>query len=168
MFSPYKRSIVRDDSDSDSNDVPLESPCKRMRRVILDDEDEEDDVVERPTRQEPAMEDEHLKSLITCLTASQQSSASALPIIPAELLITLLENVDAAEILDYRLVSSSFRKVIDTNMLYHHIQCVELIGYLGPKEHDLFEHLNAKDYWDLAFVKARFDCLDDKEKGQAM
>jgi hypothetical protein len=52
-------------------------------------------------------------------------------------------------------------------VLYHHIHHVELIGYLGPKEDQLFEHLNAKDYWDIAFVKMKLYYLDERREGQA-
>ena len=100
------------------------------------------------------------------MAASQHASTSALPDLPAELLITVLENVDAAHILNDRLANKSFRDIIDTRVLYHHIHHVELIRYLGPKEDQLFEHLNAKDYWDIAYVKMKFVCLDDRAGGQ--
>jgi hypothetical protein len=166
--APRKRPLIRDDSDSDSEDAPLVSLCKRMRRVVVDDEDEEDDVAEQHTQKQPAMEDEHHKSLLSSPIASQQASPSALPYLSAELLLNVLEHVDPSDVLDCRLVSSGFRDAIDGHVLHHHIQRVELIGYLGPKNDPLFTNLNAKDYWDYALIKARFDCLDDRTDGQAV
>ena len=68
-----KRPLVRDDSDSEcgSEDVPLESPCKRMRRVVLDEEDEEAGVVERATKN---IQQRGMNILDRCLLPWQQAS----------------------------------------------------------------------------------------------
>ena len=78
----------------------------------------------------------------------------------------VLENTSVADILDRRILCKEIRKTIDTHILIHHVQPVELIGYLGPKNDQLLEHLKAKDYWGFAFVRATFDCLDIKAKDE--
>jgi hypothetical protein len=62
-------------------------------------------------------------------------------------------------------VNCGFRDELDGRLLHRHIQRVELIGYLGPKDDPLFQNLDAKDYWNYAFVMATFDYLDDKTRG---
>lgn len=157
QISPRKRPLVVDDSDSGSDDVSPTTTHKRVRRVVLDDDDDEEDNESDPsnlpaTSQPPEKGRDH-ELLLSSLAASQKASPSQLPTLPAEVLLTVLDNADPADILDHRLVCKAFKEVIDTSVLYYHIQRVELIGYLGPKEGQLMEQLNAQEItgtWHLS------------------
>lgn len=166
--SHRKRPIDRDDSDSRIDDAMLvKLPGKRKRRFTSQHEDDEISTY-KGSRRSGTNDEDHVL-LISSLQASQTvaQSSSALPDLPGEILLTILEMVEPCDLLDHRLVCKSFRDAVDTHVFYHHIQDAELIGYLGSKKNWLLEHLNSKDYWDFAFVKTRFDCLDDQEEGQA-
>jgi len=149
QISPRKRPLVVDDSDSGSDNVSPTITHKRVRRVVLDDddddeEDNESDPSNPPATSQPPEKGRDHELLLSSLTASQRASPSKLPTLPAEVLLTVLDNADPADILDHRLVCKAFKQVIDTSVLYYHIQRVELIGYLGPKEGQLMEQLNAQ------------------------
>jgi len=172
QISPRKRPLVVDDSDSGSDDVSPTTTHKRVRCVVLDDDEDEEDNESDPsnlpaTSQLPEKGRDH-ELLLSSLAVSQKASPSKLPTLPTEVLLTVLDNADPADVLDHRLVCKAFKEVIDTSVLYYHIQRVELIGYLGPKECQLMEQLNAQDYWDLAFVNAIFERLDERVGNRAV
>ncbi|KAH6878866.1 hypothetical protein BKA58DRAFT_398862 [Alternaria rosae] len=113
---------------------------KRVRRVALDDDDEKDnenDPLSIPaTSQLPEKSKDH-ELLLSSLAASQKASPSKLPTLPAEVLLTVLDNTDPADILE-------------------------------PPARQLMEQLNPQDYWDLAFVNATFERLDERVGNQAV
>ncbi|CAA9964424.1 hypothetical protein PTMSG1_07783 [Pyrenophora teres f. maculata] len=133
----------RHDSESDVDNTRFESPGKRMRRVH--------NVASDP------------------VPASHIAPAAASTLrIPPELILAVLQSADPAEIAGLRLLSSGIKKDIDTYLLHHTIQRVELIGYLGPKKDRLLERLASEDYWGFALVRTTFDRLDDQPKGKAL
>ncbi|KAF2106975.1 hypothetical protein BDV96DRAFT_607010 [Lophiotrema nucula] len=144
MPSPRKRRVVDDSSSSDTDAEPtvsqrrIVSPRKRQR-IALDEDDEVD-------------------------TAPPKKP---LTFLPDEILFTVLENVAIPDLLDLRRLNKAFREEIDTRILYHHIQRTEFIGYLGCSDYPLFENLSPKEHQDFAFVRARFDRLEEVESGQA-
>lgn len=170
-ISPHKRPLVVDDSDSGSDNVSPTATHKRVRRVVLDDDDEEDNEngpLSIPATSRPPERSKYHELLLSSLAASQKASPSKLPTLLAEVLLTVLDNTEPADILDYRLVCKTFKEVIDTSVLYYDIQRVELVGYLRPKEGQLREQLNVQDYWDLAFANATFKRLDERVGSQAV
>ncbi|KAK1911906.1 hypothetical protein P3342_010991 [Pyrenophora teres f. teres] len=143
ICSPSKVPQFQHDSESDVNNTRFESPGKRMRRVH--------DMASDP------------------VPASHIAPAAASTLrIPLELILAVLQYADPAEIVGLRILSSGIKKDIDTYLLYHTVQRVELIGYLGPKKDRLLERLASEDYWGFALVRTTFDCLDDQPKGKAL
>ena len=165
MVSPRKRRLVRDESDTDS-DAEVVVSWEKRRRIICaeDDDDAQFSTVgsAAPNKTDAA--------LLQSLNASQRPSPSLLPTLPSEILLTILEHVPAAYILDLRLVNSSFRTAVDMRVFYRHIKQVELVGYLGhynDEDDDLMWELSPDDYWRFALVRAHFAGLDGWEPGQA-
>jgi hypothetical protein len=72
----------------------------RKRRVVLDDHDKE-----------PAH-----------APVSQKPSSSSLTHFPNEILLSVLEQTSAAQLLELRLLSKWCCDAIDTRVFYHHIQ----------------------------------------------
>ena len=164
MVSPRKRHLVRDESDTDSDAEVVVSWEKRQRRIICT---EDDDDVQFST-EGSAASNKTDAALLQSLNASQRPPPSLLPTLPSEILLTILEHVPAAYVLDLRLVNSSFRTAIDTRVFYRHIQQVELVGYLGPYNYnDSMMEMSPDDYWRFALVRAHFAGLDGWEPGQA-
>ncbi|CAE7202995.1 hypothetical protein PTT_08265 [Pyrenophora teres f. teres 0-1] len=127
----------RHDSESDVNNTRFESPGKRMRRVH--------NVASDP------------------VPASHIAPAAASTLrIPPELILAVLQYADPAEIAGLRLLSSGIKKDIDTYLLHHTVQRVELIGYLGPKKDRLLERLASEDYWGFALLVEREGDEDDE------
>lgn len=163
---------LRNDSGTYVDDIRLQSPYKGTRQVVLvdDDEDEEmGDLVNCSANTQTPAKNRDREMIVDPESASRVGPATASTLrIPPELILTVLQHADPAEMLDLRLISRGIKMDIDTHVLYHKIQRVELIGYLGPKHDQLFEHLDAKEYWDFAFVRATFDRLDDQPGGNAV
>lgn len=90
-------------------------------------------------------------------------------IIPNEIGFQVLKDVPVANLLDLRLLNSSYRHEIDTHIFYYHLQRAELIGYLGPKVgfDRLLERLSYDDHLAYTFVRAQFDSVDPPAEGQA-
>jgi hypothetical protein len=153
MANPRNHPVVRDDSNSVSDNDVIVSPTKRQRRILLS-----------TPPQRPIHEDADTALLGT----SQQPSSSPLADLPPEILLSIFENVAAADLLDLRHLSKSYRDVIDTHVFYDHIIRAELVGYLGHRgSSELFASISQREYWNFALVRARFDCLDEREEGQA-
>ncbi|KAJ4984544.1 hypothetical protein SVAN01_09945 [Stagonosporopsis vannaccii] len=98
-------------------------------------------------------------ALLDSINASQSPRPPALPHLPAELLVLILEYVPIAYVLDWRLVCRGFRDAIDGPVLYHHLQRAQLLGYLGPRTSTIMDRLTDEEYEDLHLVTAPFDSL---------
>jgi hypothetical protein len=100
-------------------------------------------------------------ALITSIDASQSPQQSALPHLPAELLLLILEHVPVAYTLDWRLICRGFRDAIDGPILYHQLQRLQLIGYLGPKAGPHLTALQHHDYEQLHLVPTRLQSMEN-------
>jgi hypothetical protein len=140
MSSPGKRPITRADSETSASG--LESSPRKQRRVVLSCDDDK-----LPASHAP----------------SSQSST-----LPNEIGFQILKDIPVANLLDFRLLNSSYRNEIDTHIFYHHLQDAELIGYLGPKVgfDRLLERLSDEDHLAYTFVRAHFYQLDPPAEGQ--
>ncbi|KAL7780504.1 hypothetical protein CFE70_010528 [Pyrenophora teres f. teres 0-1] len=144
-----KRCLFTEASDSEQEQGNTPPPICSLRKVPQFRHDSESDV--NNTRFE-----------------SPAPAAASTLRIPPELILAVLQYADPAEIAGLRLLSSGIKKDIDTYLLHHTVQRVELIGYLGPKKDRLLERLASEDYWGFALVRTTFDCLDDQPKGKAL
>jgi len=109
-----------------------------MRRVVLNDDEEDEDMEDLVTcstnTQAPAKNHDR-ETIVDPITACHVAPAAVSTLrIPPELTLTVLQHADPVDILDLRLLFSVIKRDIDTRVLYHTTQRVELIGYLGPKE----------------------------------
>lgn len=166
MVSPPRRQLACDESGSDSDAEIVVPPTKRQHRVSCE---EDGKGVSQFSIVKSAARNESEDSLSQSLNASQSPSTTALPVLPAEILLNILEYVPAAQLLDLRLICRSFCTAIKTSVFYHPIQQAELIGYLGsPHSDDMINELSPEDYWRLALVRAPFLALDGGHSGQAL
>lgn len=100
-----------------------------------------------------------IDALLTSIDASQCTQSPALPHLPAELLILILEYVPVAYVLDWRLVCRGFRDAIDGPVLYHHLQRSRLSGYLGPRTSPHMRPLKDYEYEQLRLVSTQFQSM---------
>lgn len=71
----------------------------------------------------------------------------------------ILEHVPVAYILDYRLVCRGFRDAIDGPVLFHQLQRLQLIGYLGPRSRPDMRALGHHEYEQLHLMPTRFQSM---------
>jgi len=100
-------------------------------------------------------------ALITSIDASQGPQSPALPHLPAELLLLILEHVPVAYILDWRLVCQGFREAIDGPILYHQLHRLQIIGYLGPRSLPDMRVLGHPEYEQLYLMPTRLQSMDN-------
>jgi hypothetical protein len=103
-----------------------------------------------------------IDALLTSIDSSQSPQPPAFPHLPAELLLLILEHVPVAHILDWRLVCRGFRDAIDGPIMYHQLQRLQLIGYLGSKTSS--PHMMALQHYDyeqLHLMPTRLQSMDD-------
>ena len=101
-------------------------------------------------------------ALLTSIDASQSPQSHALPHLPAELLLLILEYVPVAHLLEWRLVCRGFRDAIDGPILYHQLQRLQLIGYLGPRSLPDMRVLGHHEYEKLYLMPTRIHSMDDE------
>lgn len=99
-------------------------------------------------------------ALLTSIDSSQNSQAPAFPHLPAELLLLILEHVPVAHVLDWRLVCRGFRDAIDGPILFHQLQRLQLIGYLGPRSLPDLKTLGQHAYEKLHLMPTQFTSMD--------
>lgn len=108
-------------------------------------------------------------ALLTSIDASQHAKTSTTPLLPAELLLLIIERVPAEHVLDWRLVCRGFRDAIDGRVLFYHLQRTQLVGYLGSRTFATMTSMSDKAYEELSLLFANFSCLVDggSKSGQA-
>ncbi|KAF3032000.1 hypothetical protein E8E12_001450 [Didymella heteroderae] len=100
-----------------------------------------------------------IDALLTSIDASQSPQQPALPHLPAELLLLILEHVPAAYTLDWRLVCRGFRDAIDGPVSYHQLQRLQIIGYLGPRSLPDMRLLGDDEYERLHLMPTRLQSM---------
>jgi hypothetical protein len=99
--------------------------------------------------------DDDVTALIDSIDSSQGPSSS-IAVLPAELLLHVLEYVPVDYLLDWRLVCRGFRDAIDGRTLYHHLQRTQLVGFVGPRTHWPLRNLTEEQYDRMQFVHSDF------------
>lgn len=102
-----------------------------------------------------------VSTLINAIDSSQAFETSALPHLPAEILLHILEHVPVDYILDWRLVCRGFRDAIDGRILYRHVQRTQLIGFMGAKGRYPMECLTEDEHERSYLVRANFARMED-------
>lgn len=95
-------------------------------------------------------------ALLVSIDASQNATASTSPILPAELLLLVLEHVPPEQLLDWRLVCRGFRDAIDGRILFRLLQRTRLTGYLGSRTSATMATLSDEAYEQLHLIHADF------------
>jgi hypothetical protein len=104
--------------------------------------------------------DDDVTALIDSIDSSQ-SPSSSIAVLPAELLLHVLEYVPVDHLLDWRLVCRGFRDAIDGRTLYHHLQRTQLVGFVGPRTHWPLRNLTEEQYDRMQFVYADFHHVEE-------
>ncbi|KAF2126596.1 hypothetical protein P153DRAFT_369292 [Dothidotthia symphoricarpi CBS 119687] len=102
-----------------------------------------------------------LVALISSIESSQKPQTSALPHLPAELLLLILEYVPIDYVLDWRLVCRGFRDAIDGRVLYRYLQRAELIGTMGSRDSGRLSSLSDEEFDQIHLLRAPFLHIDN-------
>lgn len=104
-------------------------------------------------------------ALLTSIDASQRPTACTSPVLPAELLLLVLEYVPPEYLLDWRLICRGFRDAIDGRILFQLLQRTRLIGYLGSRTSANMTTLSDEAYEQLHLLHADYRRVEHESWG---
>ncbi|KAL5119942.1 hypothetical protein ACEQ8H_002040 [Pleosporales sp. CAS-2024a] len=111
-------------------------------------------------------DDDDVTALIDSIESSQTPPSSG-TLLPAELVLQIIEHVPIDHLVDWRLVCRGFRDAIDGRTLYHHLQRTQLVGFVGSHTHWPLRSLSEEQYDGMQFLNARFSHVEDDAEDEA-